>query len=224
MKKKLLIAVGALIAIAAAAAFAYSRAQAADAADALAAAVASAAVAKVDQPAPGFELVDSEGKTRSLSEFAGRTVVLEWTNHKCPFVGKHYDAGNMQAQQRAATADGVVWLTINSSAPGKQGHVDGAGAEEVRRDVGAAQTAYLLDPEGVAGRAYGAKTTPHMYVIDPAGVLRYAGAIDDTNGSGSRDIADATQYVTQALGELAAGQPVSVQVSRPYGCSVKYAN
>ena len=128
----------------------------------------------------------------------------------------------MQAQQHAATADGVVWLTINSSAPGNQGHVDGEEAEEVRSDVGAAQTAYLLDPEGVVGRAYGARTTPHMYVIDSAGTLRYAGAIDDTNGSGGADIAEATQYVSQALADLAAGNPVSVPLTRPYGCSVKY--
>ena len=222
MKKKLLIAVGALIAIAAAAAFAYSRAQAADAADALAAAVASAAVAKVDQPAPGFELVDSEGKTRSLSEFAGRTVVLEWTNHKCPFVGKHYDAGNMQAQQRAATADGVVWLTINSSAPGKQGHVDGAGAEEVRRDVGAAQTAYLLDPEGVAGRAYGAKTTPHMYIITPDGKIAYNGAIDSIKSNKVDDVPKATNYVLAGLASLKAGKQPAPALTVPYGCDVKY--
>ena len=224
MKNKPLIAVVTLAAIAAAGTFAYTKVQNAEAADALAAAVASAAPARVGQPAPAFELVDSRGDTRSLAEFAGKTVVLEWTNHKCPFVGRHYDEGNMQAQQRAATADGVVWLTINSAAPGNQGHVDGEDAEGIRSDVGAAQTAYLLDPEGVAGRAYGAKTTPHMYVIDPAGVLRYAGAIDDTNGSGAADLADATQYVTQALVELAAGQPVSVPLTRPYGCSVKYGS
>lgn len=222
MKNKLLIAVLALGAVAAAAAFAYSRARDADAADALAAAVAEAGVAKVGQPAPAFELVDSQGTTRSLAEFSGKTVVLEWTNHKCPFVKKHYGAGNMQAQQRAATAAGVVWLTINSSAPGKQGHLDGNGAEAVRQDVGAAQTAYLLDPEGIVGRAYGAKTTPHMYIIDPDGVLRYAGGIDSIPSANPGDIAKATQFVPQALAELSAGQPVSVPVSRPYGCSVKY--
>lgn len=180
------------------------------------------AAAKVDQPAPAFELVDSTGKTRSLAEFAGKTVVLEWTNHECPFVKKHYGAGNMQSQQRVATADGVVWLTVNSSAPGKQGHVDGAAAEQVRGKAGAVQTAYLLDPAGNVGRAYGAKTTPHMYVIDPQGVLRYAGGIDSIPSADIDDIKTATQYVPQALSELATGKPVSVAVTRPYGCSVKY--
>lgn len=178
----------------------------------------------VGQPAPAFELVDSTGQTRSLADFAGKTVVLEWTNHGCPFVKKHYGARNMQAQQRDATAADVVWLTVNSSAPGQQGHVDGAAAERIRADASAVQTAYLLDPEGTAGRAYGAKTTPHMYVIDPGGVLRYAGAIDSIPSADVADIAKATQYVPQALAQLAAGQPVSVQVSRPYGCAVKYAN
>ena len=185
-------------------------------------AIVAAATAKVGQPAPAFTLVDSTGKKRSLSEFAGKTVVLEWTNHGCPFVQKHYGAGNMQAQQRDATAKGVVWLTINSSAPGKQGHVDGSGAERVRGEARAFQTAYLLDANGAAGRAYGAKTTPHMYVIDPKGVLRYAGAIDSIPSSDTSDIPKATQYVPQALAELAAGKPVSVAVTRPYGCSVKY--
>ena len=182
------------------------------------------AAATVGQPAPGFELVDSTGKTHSLADYAGKTVVLEWTNHGCPFVQKHYGADNMQSQQRAATADGVVWLSVNSSAPGQQGHVDGAGAERVRSQAKAAQTAYLLDPDGTTGRAYDAKTTPHMYVIDPQGVLRYAGAIDSIPSPSKGDIAKATQYVPQVLAELAAGQPVSTAVTRPYGCSVKYAN
>jgi len=182
----------------------------------------AAAAAAVGQPAPAFTLVDSTGQTRSLAEFAGKTVVLEWTNHECPFVGKHYGAGNMQAQQRDATADGVVWLTVNSSAPGQEGHVDGTAADRIRDQAGAAQTAYLLDPDGATGRAYGAKTTPHMYVIDPDGVLRYAGGIDSIPSADTADIARATQYVPQALAELAAGRPVSVTVTRPYGCSVKY--
>lgn len=187
-------------------------------------AVAAAATAKVGQPAPAIELLDSTGKTRSLADFAGKTVVLEWTNHECPFVRKHYGSGNMQSQQRAATADSVVWLSINSSARGNQGHVDGPAAESIRSKAGAAQTAYLLDPTGAAGRAYGAKTTPHMYIIDPKGVLRYAGGIDSIPSADTDDIAKATQYVPQALAELAAGKPVSVAVTRPYGCSVKYAN
>ena len=187
-------------------------------------AIAASATAKVGEPAPGFTLADSTGQTRSLADYAGKTVVLEWTNHGCPFVQKHYGAENMQAQQRAATADDVVWLTVNSSAPGQQGHVDGAEAERIRSDAKAAQTAYLLDPDGTAGRAYGAKTTPHMYIIDPDGVLRYAGGIDSIPSADTDDIAKATQYVPQALTELAAGQPVSVAVTRPYGCAVKYAN
>lgn len=180
--------------------------------------------ATVGQPAPAFELVDSTGQARSLADFAGRTVVLEWTNNECPFVKKHYGADNMQAQQRDATASDVVWLTVNSSAPGQEGHVDGATAERIQGDARAAQTAYLLDPNGTTGRAYGAKTTPHMYVIDPDGVLRYAGAIDSISSADPADIAKATQYVPQALAELAQGQPVSAAVTRPYGCSVKYAN
>lgn len=182
---------------------------------------ATTAAAKVGQAAPAIQLVDSTGKTRSLAEFKGKTVVLEWTNHECPFVKKHY-GGNMQAQQRDATADGVVWLTVNSSAPGKQGHVDGAAAERVRKDARAVQTAYLLDPQGTTGRAYGAKTTPHMYIVDPNGVLRYAGGIDSIPSADTADIAKATQYVPQALAELAAGKPVSVATTRPYGCTVKY--
>lgn len=181
------------------------------------------AAATVGQPAPAMKLVDSDGKTRTLSEFAGKTVVLEWTNHDCPFVKKHY-GGNMQAQQRAATADGVVWLSVNSSAPGQQGHVDGAAANKVRKDANAAQSAYLLDPDGTVGRAYGAKTTPHMYIVDPKGVLRYAGGIDSIPSPNPADIAKATQYVPQALAELTAGKPVSSPVTRPYGCAVKYAN
>jgi hypothetical protein len=187
-------------------------------------AIAATATAKVGEPAPAFSLVDSTGQTHSLAGFAGKTVVLEWTNHDCPFVKKHYGADNMQGQQRAATGDAVVWLTVNSSAPGQQGHVDGAGAEAIRADAKAAQTAYLLDPDGSTGRAYGAVTTPHMYVIDPGGVLRYAGAIDSIPSADIDDIATATQYVPQALAELAAGNPVSTPVTRPYGCAVKYAN
>jgi peroxiredoxin len=187
-------------------------------------AVAEAATAKVGQPAPAFQLVDTTGKTRSLAEFAGKTVVLEWNNPQCPFVKKHYGAQNMQAQQRAATGAGVVWLTVNSSATGEQGHMSSTEAEAVRKTAKAAQTAYLLDPKGTTGRAYGAMTTPHMYVIDPSGVLRYAGAIDSIPSADAGDIAKATQYVPKALAELKAGQPVSVAVTQPYGCSVKYAN
>lgn len=176
------------------------------------------------EPAPDFTLLDSQGVQRSLSDFAGKTVVLEWTNHQCPFVRKHYGAGNLQAQQRAAVDQGVVWLIINSSAPGKQGHVEAAEANRIQAEWNAHQTHYLLDPEGKVGRLYEAKTTPHMFVIDPAGVLRYNGAIDSIPSADPDDIAEATQYVPQVLAELAAGKPVSVSLTQPYGCSVKYAD
>jgi peroxiredoxin len=177
----------------------------------------------VGQPAPAFSLTDSNGKTRTLDEFKGKTVVLEWTNAECPFVGKHYDSGNMQAQQREATKAGVVWLSINSGAPGKQGEIEGGDANELMQINKSAQTAYLLDPEGETGRAYGASVTPHMYVIDGQGIVRYMGGIDSILSADPTDIPKATQYVRQALAELAGGKPVSVPVSQPYGCSVKYA-
>jgi len=182
----------------------------------------AAMAATVGQPAPGFTLTDSNGKAHSLADFKGKTVVLEWTNHECPFVVKHYDARNMQAQQVAATGDDVIWLNVNSGAPGKQGSVDGAGANAVMAEKGHKSTAYLLDPDGKVGKAYGAKTTPHMYVIDADGMLAYNGAIASLHSADQADIPKATQYVTQALSELGAGKPVSVATSKPYGCSVKY--
>jgi Redoxin len=187
--------------------------------------IAPAVMAKavVGQPAPAFSLTDSNGKARTLEEFKGKTVVLEWTNAGCPFVKKHY-TGNMQAQQKSATADGVVWLSINSGAAGKEGHVDGAGANAVIKSSGAAQSAYLLDASGEVGKQYGAKTTPHMYVIDAAGTLRYMGAIDSIQSADPADIPKATQYVSQALAELKSGKSVSVSTSQPYGCSVKYGS
>ena len=186
-------------------------------------ALAGAAQAStVGQPAPAFTLTDSNGKTHNLADFKGKTVVLEWTNAECPFVKKHYGAGNMQKQQADATGKDVIWLSINSSAPGLQGHVDGSKANAIRTEVGAKQSAYLLDASGDVGRAYGAKTTPHMYVIDGNGVLRYNGAIDSIASTDQADIPKATQYVSQALTELAAGKPISVSTSKPYGCSVKY--
>ena len=181
------------------------------------------AVPQVGQPAPAFRAVDSNGKTRSLADFKGKTVVLEWTNAECPFVRKHY-GGNMQALQKAATKDGVVWLTVNSGAPGKQGHVDGAAANAVVKAKGAAPTAYLLDPQGTIGRAYAAKTTPHMYVIDPTGKLVYMGGIDDTPTANPADIKTAMNFVTAALADVKAKRPVAVSTSKPYGCSVKYAD
>lgn len=185
--------------------------------------LSSAAMATtVGEPAPGFTLTDSNGKSHSLPDFKGKTVVLEWTNAECPFVKKHYGANNMQAQQAEATASDVVWLSINSGAPGKQGHVDGAGANALMAAQGFKSSAYLLDASGDTGRAYAAKTTPHMYVIDGEGILRYNGAIDSIPSADQADIPKADQYVQLALAELAAGKPVSVSSSRPYGCSVKY--
>lgn len=176
----------------------------------------------VGQAAPAFRVTDSNGKPRSLAEFKGKTVVLEWTNADCPFVKKHY-AGNMQALQKAAAKDGIVWLTVNSGAPGKQGHVDGDGANAIVKAKRAAPAAYLLDAKGDVGRAYAAKTTPHMYIVDPAGKLVYMGGIDDTPTADVADIKTAKNYVTAALADLKAKRAVQTASSKPYGCSVKYA-
>ena len=173
-------------------------------------------------PAPGFSLKDADGRVRTLAEFRGKVVVLEWINEGCPYVKKHYQ-GNMQALQKAAVADSVVWLSVCSSAPGQQGHVDGAGAKRFIAAKGAAPTAFLLDPTGVAGKAWGAKTTPHMYIVDKAGQLVYQGGIDDKPTANVADIAGATNYVKAALADLKAGRPVKVAFSKPYGCAVKYA-
>ncbi|WP_395794088.1 redoxin domain-containing protein [Aquimonas sp.] len=185
---------------------------------------AAQAAPQIGAAAPEFSLTDADGNTRSLSEFRGKTVVLEWTNHECPFVKKHYNGTNMQAQQRAAAESGVVWLTLNSSAAGKQGHVDASTAKQIAGDWNAANAAYLFDADGTVGRAYAAKTTPHMYVIDGEGVLRYNGAIDSIPSADVADIADAVQYVPTGLSELSAGGSISTSVTQPYGCSIKYAD
>lgn len=177
----------------------------------------------VGQAAPNFKLADVNGKPVSLSDFRGKTVVLEWNNPGCPFVKKHYASGNMQKAQAAAAKDGAVWLTINSSAPGKQGHMDGAAAKAFVAQNGIKSTAYLLDPRGVVGQAYDAKTTPHMYVVSRTGTLVYAGGIDDKPTANPSDIAGARNHVLAALTELKSGKAVSVATTRPYGCSVKYA-
>jgi peroxiredoxin len=178
--------------------------------------------ASVGTAAPDFTLKDSNGNAVALSQFKGKTVVLEWNNPDCPFVRKHYGAGNMQKQQAEAESQGVVWLTINSGAGGKQGHLDGAEANAFVAQQHATPTAYLLDPDGNVGKTYGARTTPHMYVIDAQGVLRYMGGIDSIASTDKEDIAKATQFVPQVLAEIEAGKPVSVTTSQPYGCSVKY--
>jgi peroxiredoxin len=173
--------------------------------------------------APAFSVQDASGATRTLSEFRGRTVVLEWTNHGCPYVQKHYGAGAMQALQQEATASGVVWLQVISSAQGEQGYLDGAGARARVATDNAHPTATLLDASGAMGRAYGARNTPHMYVINGDGVLVYQGAIDDRPSARPATLEGANNYVRAALADVAAGRAVRVAETTPYGCSVKYA-
>lgn len=173
--------------------------------------------------APGFSVVDSAGRTRTLDEFAGKTVVLEWTNHDCPYVKKHYATGNMQALQREATAGGVAWLTVISSAPGKQGHVTAAAANQLTISRNAAPTAVLLDESGAVGRLYAARTTPHMYVIGPDRKLVYQGGIDDRNSSDHATVQGARNYVREALAAVRAGRAPETASAPPYGCSIKYA-
>jgi len=174
--------------------------------------------------APGFTGVTSTGETVSLSDFAGQTVVLEWTNHGCPFVQKHYDETykNMQGLQTAAADDGVVWLSVISSAPGKQGYVSPEEANELTTSRGAAPSAVIIDESGDIGRLYDAKTTPHMYIITGDGTLAYQGAIDSIKSARVSDIPEADNYVTAALDAVAAGEAVETAQTRPYGCSVKY--
>ena len=185
----------------------------------LAAAAPALAQAVVGKSAPAFTLTDSSGQPRSLAEFAGKTVVLEWWNPDCPFVGKHYGSGNMQRLQKEWTGKGVAWLTINSSGAGHQGHVDGAKASELMRARSGSATAVLLDPDGTVGRAYGARTTPHMFVIDPKGVLVYEGAIDDRPSTDQADVAAARSYVGEALSAVTAGRPSRLRPRRPTGAA-----
>ncbi|MGF1535721.1 MAG: redoxin domain-containing protein, partial [Elainellaceae cyanobacterium] len=160
--------------------------------------------------------------THSLSDFRGKVVVLEWTNHQCPFVGKHYGSGNMQALQADATAEGVTWLSIISSAPGKQGYVEPDKANELTESRNASPTAVLLDPKGEIGQLYDARTTPHMFVINEDGVVEYMGAIDSIPSADTADLEKAENYVEAALTSVLADQAVETAVSQPYGCSVKY--
>lgn len=176
----------------------------------------------IGQPAPAFTLNDSTGKSHQLADFKGKTVVLEWTNYDCPFVMKHYSGGAMQKLQAEFTAKGVIWLSICSSAPGKQGNFDSATIEKRRLESKAVPTAYLIDADGKVGKAYEAKTTPHMFVINPEGKLIYMGAIDSIKSVDSADVAKATNYVSQALNEALSGKPVSVAETKSYGCGVKY--
>jgi peroxiredoxin len=188
----------------------------------LALAAASAHANKVGDPAPTFTLTDTNGKQHALGDFKGKVVVLEWFNHDCPFVKKHYDSGNMPALQSRYTAKDVVWLSINSSAPGKQGNYTPEQANELSKEKKSAATYVLLDPDGKVGREYGAKTTPHMYVIDGKGILRYEGAIDSVASTDQDDIKEATNYVASAVDAVMAGKAVEPSVTQSYGCAVKY--
>lgn len=189
--------------------------------------LASTALFAADSPAvgaaaPDFSVTDSKGKTHSVSQYKGKTVVLEWFNPGCPFVVKHYGSGNMQKLQEEFTGKGVVWLTIDSSAPGEQGHLTAEQAEKQITEWKMKSTALLLDPDGKAGHTYGAKNTPHMFVISPEGKVIYQGAIDSKPSSKPEDIASSSNYVKVALDESMAGKPVSNARTKPYGCSVKY--
>ncbi len=179
--------------------------------------------AAVGQPAPAFELTDTAGKPVRLSDFKGRHVVLEWTNPGCPFVAKHYGSQNMQALQKEAQAQKVVWLSISSTAPGHGDYLAPAALAAQYQGWGAAPAALLMDDSGRVGRAYGARTTPHMYVIDPQGLLVYAGGIDDKRSTSQADVKTAKNFVRAALAESLAGKPVATPSAAPYGCSIKYA-
>lgn len=183
--------------------------------------VASAA-ASVGQPAPAFTLTDTNGKTVSLGDYKGKTVVLEWHNPECPFVKKHYDSANMQGLQSKYTKDGVVWLAVSSTEPAHQDYKKPAVLNALLKSSNASPTAYLMDESGIAGKAYGARTTPHMYIINGQGTLVYAGGIDDKRTANIADIKTARNYVATALDELKAGKSVTTPTSTPYGCSVKY--
>lgn len=179
---------------------------------------------KVGEPAPDFTAKDSNGKVQKLSDYRGKYVVLEWHNRQCPFVHKHYASGNMQKLQKEWTAKGVVWFTVISSAPGKQGYMTPEQENAYIKQVNASPTAVLLDPGGEVGHLYSAKTSPHMFVINQQGILIYDGAIDDKPTTDLDDVGTAKNYVNLALEEAMAGKQVENPVTRPYGCSVKYAN
>lgn len=176
----------------------------------------------VGESAPEFKAVDTNGVEHSLSDFRGKNVVLEWSNHECPFVVKHYDSGNMQKLQKEATDGGAIWLTIVSSAEGKQGAVSAEEANKLMEEAVTHSTVRILDPSGDIGKLYDAKTTPHMFVIDKEGILAYAGAIDSDSSFKASSIEGATNYVSEALKSLEAGTPIKMASTKPYGCSVKY--
>jgi peroxiredoxin len=185
---------------------------------------AALANATVGQPAPNFTATDTSGKTVSLADFKGKHVVLEWVNPGCPYVVKHYGAANMQGTQKEATAKGVVWLAVNSTAAEHSDYKTPAALAQWMQSQKATPTATLMDADGKVGRAYGARTTPHMYIVDPKGMLVYAGGIDNKPTANPADIPSATNHVKVALNEALAGKPISQATTRPYGCSVKYGN
>lgn len=182
----------------------------------------AAAAPTVGQQAPDFVAVDTTGAKHKLSDFAGKFVVLEWTNPGCPFVRKHYGSGNLPATQKAATDKGVVWLAINSTERAATDYLKPEALDAWMKSQKAAPTAVLMDEDGVIGQVYGARTTPHIFIIDPKGVLVYAGGIDSIASARADDIKTATNYVNQALGEAFGGRPISAATTRPYGCSIKY--
>jgi peroxiredoxin len=192
------------------------------AASSLLLATAVHAAPAVGDAAPDFTLRDTAGKPVKLSDFRGRHVVLEWTNPGCPYVQKHYDSGNMPVTQRHATGKGAVWLSINSTEKASFDYRDPAKLVAWQKDRKAAATAMLMDEDGVAGKAYGARTTPHLYIVDPQGKLVYAGGIDSIPSSNTADIEKAINYVKVGIDEAVAGKPLTTAVSRPYGCSIKY--
>ena len=189
--------------------------------------IAFSSLLAIDSPpvgsaAPDFAAKDSKGETQTLAQYKGKFVVLEWFNPECPFVKKHYGSGNMQNLQKEYTGKGVVWLTVDSSAPGTEGNLTADQAQKVVSSWNGHETAFLLDPDGKVGRAYGAKNTPHMFVINPEGKVVYEGAIDSKRSPYPQDIPTSTNYVKVALDEALAGKPVTTPDTKPYGCSVKY--
>jgi peroxiredoxin len=183
---------------------------------------AFASLPKPGESAPDFKLTGADGKTYSLSQYKGKTVVLEWFNKDCPYVRKFYDSKTMQGLQKSVTSKGTVWLSVVSSAPGKEGAIDAAAATKLIKDWGLGSTAILFDTKGAVGQLYGAKTTPHMFVIDKAGLLAYQGAIDDQPSATRKSLEGAHNYVADALTALEKGEPVKTSSTTPYGCSVKY--
>ena len=183
-----------------------------------------AQAARVGEKAPDFTATDTNGQTHKLSEYAGKYVVLEWTNRDCPYTRKHYSTGNMQTLQREWTHKGVIWLTVQSSAPGQEGYITAPEENAYLKQASSSPTAVFLDPSGTLGHLYDAKTTPDMYVVNPQGILIYEGAIDNKPGADPEDVKSAENYVSLALTQAMAGKSLSTPTSRPYGCSVKYGN